>query len=349
MAEESWILSASGAGARSFHQPDTEFFSQGATGSVGVYRSLVPKIQLGGRVGGTWLPADETPTGYDNSDLGIGTVTAMMRVRPLGNQFQDSRAEGLWLEAGGGPAIVNNDVTAAAEAGIGYNFDVGDVTVGPNIRYMQAIETDSRFVSEDVRIGAIGVELTFGDSVKPRQRMAKTPAQPQTTIVNNYGTLRTVDTDRDGIADSRDLCPEAHAARSEDPNNDGCVDSTAKASGDDESVVRLDEPVFFDTDSSELSAEGTDTLREVATRYHAANGEWNTIRVVGHADRRGAFDYNAELAANRARTVKAGLTKMGVPSHKIDVSTWGEAMPLTEANDQMALGINRRVEFIVEM
>lgn len=345
MAEESWILSASGAGARSFHEADTEFFSQGATGSVGVYRSVIPKFQLGGRIGGTWLPADETPAGYSSEDLGIGTVTAVMRVRPLGNQFQDSRAEGLWLEAGGGPALVNDDVTAAAEAGIGYNFDVGNVTVGPNVRYMQAIETDNRFVSEDVRIGAIGVELTFLDSVTPRERMAKTPTATETTIVNNYAARPIVDTDRDGIADNRDMCPEVYAARADDSDNDGCLNA---APTDDESTVRLDEPVFFATDSAALSEQGQDTLREVAARYHAADGAWSAIRVVGHADRRGTFAYNADLATQRARTVKDGLAKMGVPKHKIDVSTWGEAMPLTDGDDQMALGINRRVEFIVD-
>lgn len=348
MAEESWILSASGAGARSFHQPETEFFQQGATGSVGVYRSIMPKFQLGGRVGGTWLPADEAVEGYPQDDLGMGTVTAMMRIRPLGNRYQDSRAEGLWIEAGGGPALVNNDVTAAAEAGIGYNFDLGSVTMGPNFRYMQAIETDNRFVSEDVRVGALGFEITFGDQVKPRQRpVAKDGLSvKRTTIVHNYGSSPIADRDKDGIADGRDMCPEQFTSSVNDGDNDGCPGVAERTQ--EESVVRLDEPVFFATDSAELSKEGIDTLREVASQYHASNGQWDVIRVVGHADRRGTYKYNADLATDRAETVKTGLVKMGVPSSKVDVSTWGEAMPLTRADDQMALGLNRRVEFIIE-
>lgn len=348
LAEESWILSASGAGARSFHDANTEYFQQGATGSFGAYHSVIPKLQFGARVGGTWIPADEeAPSGYDSGDLGMGMATAMMRVRPLGTAYDDSRAEGLWIEAGGGPALVGNEMTAAGEAGIGYNFDVGSITVGPNFRYMQAIEVDNRFVSEDVRIGAIGVEFTFLDKVAPKQRAAQVePLIGDTKIVNNF-SVPTPDRDADGIVDGRDACPDLRALPANDADNDGCPGG--EVTKNESTTVRLQEPVFFATDSAALSAEGKDTLKEVATRYLAASDEWKSIRVIGHADKRGAMGYNAELATARARAVKKGLAQMGVPADKIDVSSWGESMPLTPKDNTVALGLNRRVEFLVEL
>lgn len=347
LAEESWILSASGAGARSFHNPNTEYFQQGATGSFGAYHSIVPKLQFGARVGGTYLPADEAaPDGYDTGDLGMGMATAMMRVRPLGTAYDDSRAEGLWIEAGGGPALVGSEFTGAGEAGIGYNFDVGSVTVGPNFRYMQAIEVDNRFVSEDVRIGAIGVEFTFLDKVDPKRRPAKVePLVGDTKIVNNF-SMPIPDRDADGIVDGRDACPDLRAIGENDANNDGCPGDAV--SQNEESIVRLKEPVFFATDRAELSVEGRDTLKEVASRYHAASEPWDSITVIGHADKRGTYAYNAELAAARAKSVKDGLVALGVPSEKVDTSSWGESVPVTDKDNTVALGLNRRVEFLVE-
>lgn len=308
---------------------------------------MIPKLQFGARVGGTWIPADEdAPDGYDAGDLGMGTLSAMMRVRPLGSPFDDSRAEGLWLEAGGGAALVGDQVAPAGEAGIGYNFDVGSMTVGPNFRYMQAIEADNRFVSDDVRVGAIGVEFTFLDAVAPKDRPAKVePLIGDTQIVNNF-SLPIPDRDQDGIVDGRDACPDLQALRVDDPDNDGCPGGAVAAH---DSIVRLPAPVFFATDTAELSAEGRDTLKAVATRYHANSTRWKTIRVIGHADKRGTYNYNASLAGERAEAVKAALTKLGVPAAKIDTRSWGETMPLTRRDNTLALGLNRRVELVVEM
>lgn len=80
----------------------------------------------------------------------------------------------------------------------------------------------------------------------------------------------------------------------------------------DKSVVRSDQRSKLDEFVAEL--EGT---------------QYDSIAVVGHADRIGSEDYNMNLSQRRANAVKAYLVRLGISAGKINVEGRGESEPVT--------------------
>ena len=71
------------------------------------------------------------------------------------------------------------------------------------------------------------------------------------------------------------------------------------------------------------------------------------MKVVGHADKTGAEDYNNSLAEKRAQAAVDHLVKIyGLDAGRFTVTSEGEANPLSVADE--ALNVNRRVDFIVQ-
>jgi OOP family OmpA-OmpF porin len=60
-----------------------------------------------------------------------------------------------------------------------------------------------------------------------------------------------------------------------------------------------------------------------------SGAKYNSISVVGHADRIGKEAYNQKLSERRAEAVKAYLILNGVPSDKIRTEGRGESDPVT--------------------
>jgi OOP family OmpA-OmpF porin len=89
----------------------------------------------------------------------------------------------------------------------------------------------------------------------------------------------------------------------------------------DRSTIRADQRVKLDELISGLSG----------TRY-------DSITVVGHADRIGTDAYNKKLSERRASAVKAYLVKKGIPSDKIQTEGRGEKESVTGAACNKARG-----------
>ena len=90
-------------------------------------------------------------------------------------------------------------------------------------------------------------------------------------------------------------------------------------------VVNVGDRVFFDTNSSELSAQARATLDKQAQWLGNYNRYAFTIE--GHADERGTREYNIALGARRAETVREYLTSRGVSAaaHAHDLLRQGTA------------------------
>lgn len=68
----------------------------------------------------------------------------------------------------------------------------------------------------------------------------------------------------------------------------------------------------------------------------------------GHCDQTGGADYNVELGDRRAREVKSYLIERGISSDRvIMVVSFGENRPVDSRETHVALGKNRRVEFVL--
>jgi outer membrane protein OmpA-like peptidoglycan-associated protein len=71
-----------------------------------------------------------------------------------------------------------------------------------------------------------------------------------------------------------------------------------------------------------------------------------TALVIGHADQRGDPETNFELSAARAASVLDYLASNGVDPSRLSSRAVGEADLLTLNNDDAALALNRRTEFV---
>jgi peptidoglycan-associated lipoprotein len=105
-------------------------------------------------------------------------------------------------------------------------------------------------------------------------------------------------------------------------------------------IVNVGDRVFFDTDSSELSAQARATLDKQAqwlTQYS------NYAFVIeGHADERGTREYNIALGARRAQTVREYLVSRGVAAQRMRTISYGKERPVAVCNDISCWSQNRR-------
>ncbi len=105
-------------------------------------------------------------------------------------------------------------------------------------------------------------------------------------------------------------------------------------------VVNVGDRVFFDTDSSELSAQARATLDKQA--QWLSNYSQYAFTIEGHADERGTREYNIALGARRAETVREYLTSRGVAPQRMRTISYGKERPVALCNDISCWSQNRR-------
>src|SRR5262249_56912886 len=92
-------------------------------------------------------------------------------------------------------------------------------------------------------------------------------------------------------------------------------DAISSASLDDLNKNSPLKPVFFELDSSDLSAVAQKSLDENAAllkRY----ASW-AVTVEGHCDERGTAEYNLALGERRAIAARAYLVSLGIPADRL--------------------------------
>jgi peptidoglycan-associated lipoprotein len=122
-------------------------------------------------------------------------------------------------------------------------------------------------------------------------------------------------------------------------------DSISSASLDDLNRNSPLKPVFFDYDSSEISAAAQGALNENAAalkRYPT----W-TITIEGHCDERGTPEYNLALGERRAVAARAYLVSLGIPADKLRTVSYGKEFPFDPGKSEAAYSKNRRAHFVI--
>ena len=90
---------------------------------------------------------------------------------------------------------------------------------------------------------------------------------------------------------------------------------------------RVSMDTFFAFDKATLRPEGKAELDELANRLVAT--QYDTLTIVGHADRIGPKAYNQKLSERRANAIRAYLVSRGIDGQKIKTSGVGESQPVT--------------------
>ena len=111
-------------------------------------------------------------------------------------------------------------------------------------------------------------------------------------------------------------------------------------------VVNVGDRVFFESDSSDLTATATATLDRQAQwlqRYPR-----HSFLVEGHADERGTREYNFSLGARRAQTVRDYLTSRGISASRMRTVSYGKERPVAVCNDISCWSQNRRAVTVLD-
>ena len=122
-------------------------------------------------------------------------------------------------------------------------------------------------------------------------------------------------------------------------------DAISSASLDDLNRNSPLKAVFYELDSSELSAESQKTLDGNAAllkRYPS----W-TVTVEGHCDERGTAEYNLALGERRAIAARAYLVSLGIPADRLRTVSYGKEFPFDPGHDEGAFSKNRRAHFVI--
>lgn len=104
-------------------------------------------------------------------------------------------------------------------------------------------------------------------------------------------------------------------------------------------------PLFFDVDSSDVSAEGQQVLQAnaaVLKKYPT----WQ-VTIEGHCDESGTAEYNLALGERRALAARAYLVSLGIPADKVKTVSYGKEFPFDAGKDAAAWAKNRRAHFVI--
>jgi peptidoglycan-associated lipoprotein len=122
-------------------------------------------------------------------------------------------------------------------------------------------------------------------------------------------------------------------------------DAIAAASLDDLNRNSPLKPVFFELDSSDISAEGQAVLNADAALLKKYPS-W-TVTVEGHCDERGSAEYNLALGERRAVAARAYLVSLGIAADRLRTVSYGKEFPFDPGHDEAAFAKNRRAHFVI--
>lgn len=143
------------------------------------------------------------------------------------------------------------------------------------------------------------------------------------------------DSDGDGIADSKDKCP--NTARGVKVNAYGCAISE-KAS------VNLN--VQFESGKSIIASGYDSDLKELAT--FMAEHPQTKIEIQGHSDSSGNKTLNKNLSLARANAVRAYLiNELSVDASRITANGYGDEQPIADNSTSAGRAKNRRVIAVI--
>jgi len=106
-------------------------------------------------------------------------------------------------------------------------------------------------------------------------------------------------------------------------------------------LVNVGDRVWFDTDSSELTAQSRATLDKQA-QWLNNYSQYSQFTIEGHADERGTREYNLALGARRAQAVRDYLVSRGVAANRMHTISYGKERPVALCDDISCWSQNRR-------
>jgi len=148
------------------------------------------------------------------------------------------------------------------------------------------------------------------------------------------------DTDKDGILDEKDKCPNTPPRTRVD--DDGCA-----------VPIVFPEPILyrinseFDFNKFDLRPDALQTLEGLVKDLKGAL-QGAPVKIVGHTDSKGSDAYNIKLSKQRAGAVAKYLVDQGIPQNLISIDGKGEREPIATNSTDEGRALNRRIDVHVE-
>ncbi|WP_375715517.1 OmpA family protein [Moraxella marmotae] len=101
--------------------------------------------------------------------------------------------------------------------------------------------------------------------------------------------------------------------------------------------------INFATDSSEIPDANKQILDLTAAKI--ANAPEVALRIIGHTDNQGAYDYNQKLSESRALAVRDYLVSKGVSAERLSIQGASSDQPVASNATEQGRFQNRRIEF----
>ncbi len=197
-----------------------------------------------------------------------------------------------------------------------------------------------------------GLNFAFGEKAQPRPPVSEPKPEPKPKPVP-----APLDSDRDGVTDDKDKCPNSPAgypvdARgcNIDSDGDGVLDPADKCPGtpagfsvnSDGCPLKATLRLNFASDSAAVDAEGVEKVKDFST--FLKNSPAYKAAVVGHTDSTASEEHNQKLSEKRAETVKSMLIENGVDASRLSSRGSGETQPVASNATPEGRAANRRIE-----
>lgn len=209
-----------------------------------------------------------------------------------------------------------------------------------------ALRTEIEAYDEDAAYASVGFLWRFGRDSSSRARSAgdrlsgdtqysetrdpdPVATVPQSTVTTPVPQQLALDTDGDGVPDTRDDCIQSESGAAVDET--GCAVFDGALEG-----------VNFLSGSAELTSEAKGILDSVASqlqRYGSVK-----IAIMAHTDNAGPATANIELSKRRAISVAQYLVERGVSPSRLRPEAYGESRPRVSNATDEGRRRNRRVE-----
>lgn len=278
-------------------------------------------------------------TSYRRADLaaGLDSQKCAGGVSPMSEGIKTSHANVLQGNLGQTALIIVSDAKEIYEGGaienlkklkeaMGDKLCVYPIQVGPD-------KGGKKFMDDLTKFGGCGFAVNADDISSPNamadyvKKVFLAPAPPKVAAAAPVAAA-VVDSDGDGVPDSRDKCP--NTPKGVKVNADGCWELKG---------------VYFDSDKAVIK--DTKVLDEATAILKASPKITGEVR--GYTDSTASAEYNQKLSEARAKAVRDYFVKQGIAPERIRAKGFAETNPVASNDTVEGRAQNRRVELHPDM